>query len=480
MLERQRVGRWARGGVWIALSALVGLACAGAILLGGPLPVVLPLVLGVGLLALGSSFWAVALFLLALPLGLVGGLPTGPLDLVQILAVFVVAVVALQRVLAGRAPLRWHPSAGWAVVLVVLVLVATVTARDVMASVPLVVVLIVAVALALAVQAACPTWPDLRRLVLVLAVVGAGICLYSLGSAGDIQASMPGGGAVSNRAVGIFQSPNQLGTFSGLLVFVGFGLALGARTRLELAAGSLCLLSATGALLFTLSRGAWIGAALGLVLLLVLSPRARRVVPTVAAGVAVLIPLVLVVMAPQLLSIIAGRAAALFALDSNPDDARPLIYKEAIRQIVERPWTGQGPGNYPLVMETAESVAPSVDVMHAHNVLLQVAAEAGIPAAVVLVAFTLSVARHVLQARPRLPAPDRDLLMGLVCGLAALVGQGLADFTLGNPTLLFLAWTTVGFVFAATTMSADGMDAGSGEVSAREPAAPRRVEPAAV
>lgn len=473
MLERRRVGDWARGGGWVVVSAAVGLAGAGAVLLGGPLPVVLPIVLGVGVLALGSAFWAVALFLLALPLGLSDGLvPTGPIDLVQLLAVFVVVVVALQRVLAGRAPLGWHRTAGWAVGLVVLVLVAAVTAREVAAAIPLVAAIAVAVALALAVHAACAGWSELRRLVLVLATVGAGVCLYSLGSAGDIQTRLPGAGAVGNRALGIFQSPNQLGTFAGLLLFVGFGLALGARTRLERAVGTLCLLSATGALLITLSRGAWIGAALGLVVLVVLSPLARRVVPAVLAGVGVLVPLVLLVAAPQLLTVLAARAAALLELDSNPDDARTLIYQEAVRQIVDRPWTGQGPGNYPLVMETAESVAPAVSVLHAHNVLLQAAAEAGIPAAVVLVVFTLSVARHVLLARTRLPAPERDLMIGLACGLVVLVGQGLADFTLGNPTLLFLAWTTVGFLFAATTLPSPADDEVSvpGETRPAEPA----------
>jgi O-antigen ligase len=451
VLERQRAGGWAANGVWVVVAAIIGLVCTVVVLWAGPLPAVVPVVLGLIVLALGSSFWAVALFLIALPLGLTEGLvPTGPVNLVQLLAVFVVAVVALQRILSGRAPLRWHPSAGWAVALVVLVVVAAVTARDVIAAVPHVVALVVAVALALAVLAACPRWRDLRRLVLVLAVVGTGVCLYSLGGAGDIQAALPGAGVVGNRASGIFQSPNQLGTFSGLLMFVGLGLALGARTRWERVVGSACLLSATAALLISLSRGAWIGAGLGLAVFVLLSPRARRVVPAVLAAGGILIPLVLAVTAPQLFAVVAARAAALVQVDANPEDARPLIYQEAVRQIVERPWTGQGPGNYPLVLESAHSAAPSVAVLHAHNVMLQVAAEAGIPAAVLLVVFTLSVARSVLLARSRLPAPDRDLLMGLAAGLVVVMGQGLFDFTLGNPTLLFLVWTTVGLVFAAT------------------------------
>jgi O-antigen ligase len=271
-----------------------------------------------------------------------------------------------------------------------------------------------------------------------------------------MQATVAGAGAVENRALGVFQSPNQLGSFSGLLLFVGLGLALGARTRLERVVGGLCAAAAAAALLITLSRGAWIGAAVALVVLLAMSRRARRAVPVVIGAAVVIVPIALTVAAPQLLEVLVDRAAALVELDANPEDARPLIYQEAVRQIVERPWTGQGPANYAIVLESAESSAPGVDVVHAHNVLLQVAAETGIPSAVLLVAFTLSMARQVLQARSRLQAPEQDVLAGLACGLVVLVGQGFADFTLGNPTLLFLAWTVVGFLFAATTLPGPG------------------------
>nr|WP_239520259.1 O-antigen ligase family protein [Blastococcus saxobsidens] len=234
------------------------------------------------------------------------------------------------------------------------------------------------------------------------------------------------------------------------MLFVGLGLALGGQRRLERLAGSACALLSAAALLVTLSRGAWVGALAASILLLALSPRARRIVPLVVASTAGVLLTVLALAAPQLLQVLVSRAAALVDLDANPEDARPLIYQEAVRQIVERPWTGQGPGNYTVVMESADSAAPTVAVLHAHNVLLHVAAEAGLPAAVVLVAFTLSVARAVLLARRWLPEPDRDVLTGLAAGLVAVMSQGVMDFTLGNPTLLFLVWMVVGFVLAAT------------------------------
>jgi hypothetical protein len=61
-----------------------------------------------------------------------------------------------------------------------------------------------------------------------------------------------------------------------------------------------------------------------------------------------------------------------------------------------------------------------------------------------------------VRCRAQLPLPDRDLLAGLACGLVVVVGQGLVDFPFRNPTLLFLTWTLVGFVFAATMPAASG------------------------
>jgi putative inorganic carbon (hco3(-)) transporter len=400
--------------------------------------------------ALSTAARALDVLILALPLGLSQRLALGPVDLIHVVGAAVVVLVMLHRLAQGRTPLRWHPSARWAVCLLCLVAAATVTARDPVLALRQTIALAVAVALALAINAACARRPDLRRAVLLLAVVGGAICLYSLRDAGSITAVADNAGAVDNRAVGIFSSPNELGTFSGVLTFVGLGLALGARTRVERVVGSACALAAGAALLLSLSRGGWIGCLLAVVALVVLSPKARRIAPAVALAAVVGVPVVVATTAPQLWGILQERAATVTRPETNPDDARGLIFREAVRQSLQRPLTGQGPGNYPIAASTSEATAPSVDALHAHDVLLDVAAETGLPAAAALVALTVSMARRVLRCRERLPPPDRELMVGLACGLVVVVGQGLVDFPFRNPTLLFLTWTVLGLLFAAT------------------------------
>jgi hypothetical protein len=86
-------------------------------------------------------------------------------------------------------------------------------------------------------------------------------------------------------------------------------------------------------------------------------------------------------------------------------------------------------------------------------VLLTVAAEAGTPAVLLLVGFTLSVGVVALRAIRRLRAWERPRDAALVAGLAAalmmVVGQGLVDFTLRNPIIIVVVWSVLGLLLAA-------------------------------
>jgi hypothetical protein len=87
-----------------------------------------------------------------------------------------------------------------------------------------------------------------------------------------------------------------------------------------------------------------------------------------------------------------------------------------------------------------------------------VAAEAGIPAVVLLVGFTLSVGvvalRTVRRLRLRGSARDAALVACLAAALMMVVGQGMVDFTLRNPIIVVLVWSVVGLLLAADRVSA--------------------------
>jgi O-antigen ligase len=410
---------------------------------GPVLMVGVPLAAGVTLWALDRPLVAVALWVVSLPAGLI---ELGPLQVVQVVALGTAGLLTLHRLASGSAPLPWPPTVTWAAVLVVLAFAATPSAPDTALAYRTVVSLAIGLCLALATVAACRGLGDLRRLVHLLMAVGAVMCATSLSSASELRASY-GGGVVQNRAVGLFRQPNELGTFSAVLLMVSLGVVLGARSRRERLGAAATVLISLAALGLTLSRGAWIGTVLaGLVLIAVL-PQARR--GLLLAGV----PIVLAAAAfgvfrpssPQV-DVVSARLGTIVDPAANPYDDRPAIYREAFRQIRLDPLTGQGPGNFPRVAVRSASASQNVRPYHAHNVLLTVAAELGLPAAALVVGLAASVALRMARARRVLSGPDAALVLGIGAGMFAFVGQGLVDFTMRNPTIFLFVWFGYGLV----------------------------------
>lgn len=395
------------------------------------------------------SFVVLLAFVAALPLGVSWSL--GPLDLVHFTVIAAVAVTAVMRVGGGLVPWRWHPSATWLLLLVVLQLLSLMGARDPAAAARSVVVMVLGVLLALTIHTACINSNRWRALLLTLVTVGTVGGLYGLDTPGDLQTQFAGGGALDGRAVGLFNQPNQLGTFSAVLLMIGWGQALGARNRAEAWLGTTCALLSAANLVLSFSRGAWIGAALGAVVLLVLTIRRhpKNVLRAAAVLVAVVVPLILLV-APQTTALVVERVASISDPDANPDDNRPFIYREAYRQIVQRPLLGQGPGNFEAASAMAENVGVGVGAWHTHNLALQVGTESGLLSVAALGALAVSVGRRLWRSRAELSGRDAALALGVACAMIAVLGQGLVDFTLGNPILLYLVWTVGGSLLAVT------------------------------
>jgi hypothetical protein len=87
-------------------------------------------------------------------------------------------------------------------------------------------------------------------------------------------------------------------------------------------------------------------------------------------------------------------------------DPRMSLWRETITMITGAPWLGIGAGNFRISMLDASSLAPAFastfpHAEHAHNILLQLAAEFGIPAAILTVAITVYTMLQGGRATPR-------------------------------------------------------------------------------
>lgn len=184
-------------------------------------------------------------------------------------------------------------------------------------------------------------------------------------------------------------------------------------------------------LLFTQSRGAWLGTALGLYIFFVWKD--KRFLIAVPVGLILLFLLVSQIGDGTL-------SGFLSLLDQGQDSSLPgrlQIWAKAISLIKDFPITGVGLDAlaevYPIYFNSFLFPEYSSTLFHAHNTLLSVALEAGLPVLILYVSLLTSFGVMARHAWKRARTINRVLIMGLVCGMLSHQVFGIMDaFTLGK------------------------------------------------
>lgn len=431
-------GAATRYGPWVLLAATAAVAAMAAVL--------------------ADLSLAVLGMLLLLPVGLQHA---GPVRVIQLAALLVVALVVAVSITTGR---RWGapPHVGLPLGAVLLA-GAMSTAGSAVPSLsrPAFLQMVIAAGLMLSVAAAVDSTAQLRRLVTVLVAVGAGISIAAASTVGEVTAAY-GGAAAKGRAEGIFSQPNELGAFTASIAVLALGLWLGSRTRVRSVVAFLALLAVTSALLPSLSRGAWIGAMAGLLAVLVMTahePATRSRLRTLGVAlVAVVCAALLLIWDHPLVEAVRSRLRS-FGGSANPNDARSEIYDEALRLAQATPVLGQGPGTFPSLYAESVSTGRAGGAEHAHNIALTLSVELGLFGLLAFAALATAVlisgwsTVRALQRRGR--HRDAALCAGAVGALVTVIGHGIVDYPLRNPLIFFLHWTVAGLVlgYARVTRS---------------------------
>ena len=206
-------------------------------------------------------------------------------------------------------------------------------------------------------------------------------------------------------------------------------------------AGVTGVLSAA-AVVFTYSRGGWLGllAALAVLVLLLLlrgtahwPPLWRRLVPL---GVLFLGGLLVVIAATQLepirtrvVSLVAGRG------DSS-NNFRINVWLAALEMVQDRPWIGIGPGNtafnsiYPLYQQ------PKFNALSAYSVPLELLVEMGIPGLLTCCGLLASSIRSGLS----IDGTSGLIAIGSLAAITGLLTQGITDTIFFRPEVQLVGW----------------------------------------
>jgi O-antigen ligase len=356
----------------------------------------------------------------------------------------------LARPARVRLPTPWV--LGWGVALCGLVILSVPSALDKTLATNQTLVLVASFLLACALVVATESFRDIRLLTAIFLAVGCVLCAEGFSSTATTTNFRA---VVSTRAVGVFQSPNELGTLAAILLLIALGVVLSGLPRSYRLLGAVAVVFAISALALSLSRGAWLGAGVGVLGLAVLIPWAWRVLAVVAlVGLVLGLGLGAFNADPTEVQVLRSRFSQILHPVSDPYDQRPAIWSEAEREIAARPLFGFGPGNFPVASARTGSSAQSIGAVHAHDVLLTVASEAGLPAAGCVVAFTLGIGWAAWRTRRTLRgSPDAALAAGFAAALLATLVHGIVDFTLRNATLMGLVWVVAALVIASDRLA---------------------------
>ena len=208
----------------------------------------------------------------------------------------------------------------------------------------------------------------------------------------------------------------------------------------------LCFALCLGVLFLTQSRGAWLGCAAGIYLLCIL--REKRFLW-------LLLPL-----AAGFLLVLFQRADGnllqlLSLLDTSQEATLPgrlEIWSKALIILRDFPLTGIGLGAFAEAYRLyfASIVLPSAAdvVYHAHNSLLSIAVEVGLPGVLIYSTLLGGFGAMSWKALTYLRTLNRVLALGLPCGVVAFLVFGIFDaFTLGR-NLEIVFWIFMGCVSA--------------------------------
>lgn len=233
-------------------------------------------------------------------------------------------------------------------------------------------------------------------------------------------------------------------TYSGLLMLIACSAA--ARLLFERRNRTwpaLIMPALIVALVFTFTRSAWVGACVGIGLLLILKDfRLLALAPVVVALFFAAAP-----------ASIASRFYSIFDLHDPSNRDRVAMFEAGTEIVVSDPLTGVGPNVVQRVYpEYRKPTAVEQTPPHLHNVPLQIAAERGLPALAAWIWFIVAVVRDLLR-KLRSDRP-RYLAAAALASVGAMVAAGFFEYNFGDSEFLMLLLLLLALPWAASASPA--------------------------
>ncbi len=298
------------------------------------------------------------------------------------------------------------------------------------------------------------TREDCRHAFSVLSVSGVitafyGVVQYLLGEASPDWLDTEMFAYIEGRTTSFFDNPNVLGTYLIMIfpiIFVSMIYSRGFKAKFL----SLFAVLITGlCLVWTWSRGAWLGFLVGTVFFfLIFSYKTLQVL--LAGGLC--LPLVGTLLPQD----IVNRFLSIGNMSDSSTYYRVFTWR-SVSNMLSRVWVsgvGVGPAAfeqvYPLFAYAGVEATP-----HAHNLLMQVLSDVGIGGLLTLIIIFILFAQICLGSINKFSSKERMTVSAGMCGILSALVMGLADNIWYNYRVFFVFWCimalTVAYVNSITS-----------------------------
>ena len=246
---------------------------------------------------------------------------------------------------------------------------------------------------------------------------------------------------ISGRVVSTFENPNVLGEYLILVFPVTLALMISAKSANRRFAFFCAAVLNVACLIFTWSRGAWLGFIIATVLFFLLSGK-----HFFTAGI-LLTPLTAFGLSFMINTSVFRRFTT---FGDSSTSYRLSIWRGTLDMLKDTWWYGIGIGEgafrkvYPAYALPGIETAP-----HSHNLYLQIITEGGIFALLSFVLFILIFMQCAFSfSRNAVSHTNRSICVGLFAGIAAFLIQGLTDYVWYNYRIFLLFWLIAGLSVA--------------------------------
>jgi O-antigen ligase len=247
---------------------------------------------------------------------------------------------------------------------------------------------------------------------------------------------------IRGRVVSLFDNPNVLGEFLILIFPITLGLMTNAKKLNERFLLFSSAVMSCCCLVFTWSRGAWIGCVIATLLFLCVSSKYFF-----TAGLLSL-PWAAVFLFSKSDSVVLTR---LTSFSDSSVSYRVSIWRGVLHMLEDVGLYGIGIGEgaftkiYPVYSLAGIEAAP-----HAHNLYLQIAVELGFFALTIFLVFIFLFAQFSLSfCKTAMNRSNKLLCLGIFSGVLALLVQGMTDYAWYNYRVYLMMWLVCGLASAS-------------------------------